>query len=136
MKTIMMVTLAMGLAGCASSSQNIQASYTSPIMYDQYSCQQLAEEARRISARAAQVAGVQDSNRSRDAALTTVGVILFWPVLFGLEGNGQTAAELANLKGQMKAIEETSIRKNCGITFREAPVEQPPTKPRRPQSKR
>ena len=44
-------------------------------------------------------------------------MILFWPILFANEGDGQTAAELAQLKGQKKAIEEASIKKNCGIRF-------------------
>jgi hypothetical protein len=52
-----------------------------------------------------------------DTVKTTVGIVLFWPILFANEGNGQTAAELASLKGQKKAIEEASIMKNCGIRF-------------------
>lgn len=105
------------LAACASKSENIQATYMSPMVYEPYTCSQLAEEGQRISARAAQVAGVQDKNRQDDTIKTTVGVILFWPILFANEGDGQTAAELAQLKGQKKAIEEASIKKNCGIRF-------------------
>jgi hypothetical protein len=108
------------VAGCASKSENIQASYVSPMTYENYTCEQLGLEGRRVSARAAQVAGVQDENRQDDAVKTTVGLVLFWPVLLFNEGDGQTATELASLKGQMKAIEETSIKKNCGIRFRKA----------------
>jgi hypothetical protein len=64
--------------------------------------------------------GVQDKNRKNDTIKTTVGVILFWPILFANEGNGQTAAELGQLKGQKKAVEEASIRKNCGIRFQKS----------------
>ena len=49
---------------------------------------------------------------------TTVGLVLFWPVLLFNEGDGQTAAELASLKGQMKAIEQASLKNNCAIQFR------------------
>jgi hypothetical protein len=108
------------LAGCASKSENIQATYMSPMTYEPYSCDQLAQEGQRISARAAEVAGVQDKNRKDDTIKTTVGVILFWPILFANEGDGQTASELAQLKGQKKAIEEASIRKNCGIQFQKS----------------
>ena len=108
------------VAGCASKSENIQATYMSPMIYDPYSCEQLAQEGQRISARAAEVAGVQDKNRKNDTIKTTVGVLLFWPILFANEGNGQTAAELAQLKGQKKAIEEASIKKNCGIRFQQS----------------
>jgi hypothetical protein len=72
-----------------------------------------------VSARAAIAAGQQDKNRTSDTVKTTVGLIVFWPILFANEGKGQVTAELASLKGQMKAIEEISIRKNCGITFRQ-----------------
>jgi hypothetical protein len=87
--------------------------------YENYSCEQLAQEGQRVSARAAEAAGVQDKNRTKDTVKTTVGVILFWPILFANEGNGQTAAELASLNGQKKAIKEASIRKNCGIRFQQ-----------------
>lgn len=105
------------VAGCASKSENIQASYMSPMIYEPYNCQQLAQEGQRVSARAAEVAGVQDKNRQEDTIKTTVGVILFWPIILANEGDGQTAAELAQLKGQKKAIEEASVKKNCGIRF-------------------
>lgn len=111
--------------GCASSSENIAPSYVSPIVYENFSCEQLAAEAQTVSSRAAQAAGVQDKNRTQDAVVTTVGVVVFWPALFFLDGNGPQAAELARLKGQMEAIEQASIRKNCGIQFQKAP---PPAK--------
>jgi hypothetical protein len=36
---------------------------------------------------------------------------------FFVGGNGQTAAELGQLKGQMVAIEQASIAKKCNIQF-------------------
>jgi hypothetical protein len=47
-----------------------------------------------------------------------VGVVLFWPSLFFIDGDDQKTAELANLRGQMEAIEQASIQKNCGIQFK------------------
>lgn len=67
--------------------------------------------------------GAQDSKATGDAVATGVGIVLFWPALFFIKGDSTTAAELARLKGEMEAIEQTSIKKNCGITFKkqEAP---------------
>ena len=66
--------------------------------------------------------GVQDANRTSDAVATTVGIVVLWPVLFAIKGDGNNAAELARLKGEMEALEGKSIRKKCGITFqRSAP---------------
>jgi hypothetical protein len=109
-----------GLTACASSSADITASYVSPVAYQTYDCAQLGAEAERVSARAAQAAGVQDSNRTSDAVVTTVGAVVFWPVLFAMKGNGNNAAELARLKGEMEAIEAESISKKCGIKFQKA----------------
>ncbi len=111
------------VAGCASSADDIAPSYISPIAYENYTCDQLSAEAQTVSLRAAQAAGVQNKARTTDAVVTTVGLVVFWPSLFFLKGNGPQAAELANLKGQMEAIERASILKNCRITFqREAPI--------------
>lgn len=119
-KNILACALALALAGCASSSSDIRAAYVSPLQYQQYTCKQMTEEAERISVRAAEAAGTQDSNRTQDAVVTTVGVVVFWPILFAVKGDGQTAAELARLKGEMETIERVSIQKNCGITFKQA----------------
>ena len=117
-----MLSVLVGLAGCASSADEIAPSYVSPVQYENYTCQQLAEEAQRVSERASAAAGIQDQARTNDAVMTTVGVVIFWPSLFFLKGNGPQAAELASLKGQMEAVEQASIRKNCGIQFqRQAP---------------
>ena len=110
----------MGLAvtACASGSDKIAATYVSPIQYASYSCRQIGEESQRLSSRAAQAAGVQDKKRTNDAVVTTVGVIVFWPALFFIDGDNQQTAELARLKGEMEAVEQASIQKNCGIQFR------------------
>ena len=97
-----------------SKSSEIAPTYVSPITYQSHSCQQLAAEAQRVSAAAAAAAGHQDSQASKDAVATTVGVIVFWPTLFLIGGDKQNAAQLANLKGQMDAIEQASIQKQCG----------------------
>lgn len=109
------------LCGCASSSSDITPQYVSPLQYQNYTCTQLAEEARSVSSRAAQVAGVQDGKRTNDAVATTVGVVIFWPALLMMKGDGATAGELARLKGELEAIERISIQKKCGIEFRKEP---------------
>jgi outer membrane murein-binding lipoprotein Lpp len=105
------------VAGCASRSDNIAAAYVSPTAYASWKCGQIQEEASRLSARAAQVSGAQDSKATNDAVATGVGVVLFWPALFFIKGDSTTAAELSRLKGEMDAIEQVSIQKRCGVTF-------------------
>ncbi len=107
------------LAGCASSSAELTPSYVSPASYQSYSCDQLAAEGRRVSAAAARAAGQQDKNKSNDAVLTGVAVVLFWPALFALNGDGATAQEVSRLRGEKEAIEIVSVQKNCNIQFQQ-----------------
>lgn len=104
-------------AGCASSSSEISAQYVSPIQYQNFTCQQISQEAQRVSQRAAQVAGIQDEKSTNDAVAMGVGLVLFWPGLLFIKGDGTTAAELGRLKGEFDALEQASIQKNCGIQF-------------------
>ena len=105
------------LCGCASKSSDITAAYVSPVQYQNHSCEQLSMEAQAVSARAAAVSGAQDQKRSNDGIATGVAIVVFWPAAFLLGGDGPTAAELGQLKGQMVAIEQASIMKKCGIQF-------------------
>ncbi len=123
MKKQLISLCALAVSGCATSPDNIAAAYVSPMQYQSYSCPQLREEATRISARAIQVTGAQSSKATTDAVAMTVGMVVFWPALFFLKGDGTTAAEVARLKGEMDAIEQASIRKKCGIQFQKTSSE-------------
>jgi hypothetical protein len=112
--------LSFAAAGCASRSEDVGASYVSPVTYQNYSCKELSLEAQRVSSAAATAAGAQDSQRTKDAVATTAAVVIFWPAAFFVGGDNAKTAELANLKGQMQAIEAASIQKKCGITFNRA----------------
>jgi hypothetical protein len=112
-----LICCALMLSACATNPDNITAAYVSPMQYANYSCPQLREEATRVSARAAQVTGAQSSKATTDAVAMGVGLILFWPSLFFIKGDGTTAAEVSRLKGEMDAIEQASVKRKCGIQF-------------------
>lgn len=114
------------LGGCAKSSSDVTGSYVSPIQYQNYTCEQLRQEAQRISTRVAQASGVQDQKRSNDQIATAAAIVIFWPAAFLVGGDDQNTAELARLKGEFDAIEQASIQKNCGIQFQQAPAAPPP----------
>jgi hypothetical protein len=59
----------------------------------------------------------QDRAAQNDGTAVAVGAILFWPALFFIKGDKQKATEVAELKGQMEAIEKVNVVKNCGIKF-------------------
>ena len=117
LKFYVLALVMVSLTGCASKSSDITASYVSPVMYESWTCRQLSEEAARLSSRAAIAAGVQDEKATGDAWKTGAAIILFWPAAFAISGDGGNAAELARLRGEMDAVEQASIRKNCNIQF-------------------
>ena len=131
-KEILSGALALSVAGCASSSKEISAAYVSPVLYQNLTCDQLSLEAARVSARVAEVSGHQDKKASGDAVKMGVGLIVFWPSLLFIKGDGQTAGELARLKGEMDAIEQASIAKSCAIQFQK----EPPPKPSKPPGRK
>src|SRR6266576_1205867 len=96
---------------------DIAPAYISPVAYQTYTCQQLALEAQAISTRAAAFSGAQDSQHTKDGWTTAAAVVIFWPAAFFVGGDKHTAAEPAQMKGQMVAIEQASIQKKCGIQF-------------------
>jgi hypothetical protein len=121
MRYLGIVVLGAALCGCASSSTEITPAYISPVIYQGHTCQQLALEAQAVSTRAASLSGVQDSQRTKDQWTTAAAVVIFWPAAFLVSGDKQTAADLAQMKGQMVAIEQASIAKKCSIKFEGKP---------------
>ena len=104
-------------AGCATRSDEVAPIYVSPYQFENLTCPQIAEEAQRISIRANELAGVQDSKRTKDTVATTVAVVVFWPAAFLVGGDDRNTSELARLRGEMQTLEQVAIRKKCPIQF-------------------
>lgn len=111
------------LAGCASKSSDVTASYVTPLQYQAFTCEQIGGEATRVSARVSELSGAQDSKATNDAIATGVAIVVFWPAAFLVDGDDASTAELGRLKGEFQALEQASIQKNCGFQFQQ---QQPP----------
>lgn len=77
-------------------------------------------EAQRVANAAAMATGAQSKQASSDAVATGVSLVLFWPAMFFIGGDKHNAAQVAQLKGEMLAIEQANIQKNCGIQFQKS----------------
>lgn len=118
MKKIIALAAATLLVGCASQPEEIAPQYVSSIQYQDYDCKQLGGEVARVSRRVSELHASLEKTADNDAAQMGVGLILFWPTLFFLEGgDGAQAQEYARLKGERDAIEQISVKKKCGIDF-------------------
>lgn len=114
------------LAACASKPEDIGTQYVSPLQYQHYDCQQISMEMQRISTRVSELAGQLDKKASNDAAQMGVGLVLFWPALFFLEGgDGPQAQEYSRLKGEFDALEKTAIEKKCSIQVQRPQLPKP-----------
>ena len=68
-----------------------------------------------LSHRVAELGGQVDKTASNDSVQMGVGLVLFWPALFFLDGDTPQAAEYARLRGEFDALEKAAIQKNCTI---------------------
>lgn len=113
-----MVAGALVLAGCASQPDKIATAYVSPLQYRDFDCDQLTMESMRVTRRATELYTQLKKTADDDGAQMGVGLILFWPTLFFLEGgDGPEAAEYARLKGERETIEQVAVQKKCMIDF-------------------
>jgi hypothetical protein len=114
MKKIVIVAVmaALTLSACASSPDRIEGQLISPMVYRDYSCDQIHAELVHIGGRVDELSGQQRRRASEDKWAVGVGVVVFWPVLL-LLARGDKAAELSRLKGEYDALNLAALQKQC-----------------------
>ncbi len=116
--TTILTLSALIATGCATKPSKIGAQYISPQQYRHYDCSQLAEEQTRVHRRTGELYHSLKKEASADAWQMGVGLILFWPTLFALEGgDGPEATEYARLKGEYEALRQNSVERRCQLQF-------------------
>ena len=102
--------------GCASNPDKLDAAYVSPLKYKDYDCDQIALEMDHVSNRTTKLYHRLKKERKADNWQMGVGLVLFWPTLFFLEGgDGPEASEYTQLKGEFEALRINSVQKKCEI---------------------
>lgn len=82
-------------------------------MYQNWSCEQLWDERMRLTKEVDRVSGLQRENAGADAAMMTVGLIVFWPALIGLAATKDRKDELGRLKGKYEAVDLSMRTRQC-----------------------
>ena len=82
--------------------------------YNSYDCQALEEEYVRLARKSHSINKQQDDIASNDSVATGVGLIIFWPALFFID-NDDVREQVAQLKGELDAVEQVSIKKKCHV---------------------
>ena len=115
-KLVVLLTLSNILMGCASHPDEIPTQYVSSVSYKDYDCDQIGLEMTRISSRVNQLQTSLEEKADNDSAQMAVGMVLFWPTLFFLEGgDGPEAQEYGRLKGEFDALQQLNIQKKCNL---------------------
>ena len=128
LRTLTIGTLAVIVSACASQPEELSAQHISEVRYSEWSCKQLKLESETIDRRISSLHGQLKKKAGDDQAQMAIGLILFWPTLFFLEGgDGPQAAEFSRLKGEREAIDRVSSLKDCGAIV---PMAQPDAKQR------
>jgi hypothetical protein len=110
MKRPVLWALLLLLAGCAKQPGDIVAASVPTDPYMQMSCQSLASERESRQTRLGTLSGEQEETANRDAAWMTIVHI---PV--ASMARGDHAGEIADLKGQIAAIDRAAQAKSCGF---------------------
>jgi hypothetical protein len=110
----LLAVFALMMTGCAKDTAQIETVEAPEGMYRDLSCAEIVGEVERLTRIARKLAAHVDGAAADDDAQTAVGLLLFWPALFLLEGE-ETAftQEYARLKGQMLALDAVSREKGC-----------------------
>lgn len=132
---ILLILCIPAFTGCASSPDKMTSSYISPIQYADYNCRQIGAELQRVNRRASDLYGHLKQTADNDNAQMAVGMVLFWPALFFLEGgDGPEAAEYTRLKGERDALEQVAVKKNCDPAIIPPAFTPPPPKKNTPDA--
>jgi len=121
-KSIILVAC-MWLTACANQASKYdtaasqEASFPSfTAAYDLFSCDQLYSEARRIAVQMTDISGVRAEDVQMER-LEFVGGVLYWPVLFLVDGSSDSKAaqtEYNQLKDRLLSLSEWVEKKQCG----------------------
>ena len=115
---VALLSTALLTGGCAKKANDIQANYQAPRRFESYLCHQLRDEAERT----AKIAGEAfDEQNSKSSVAGVVTVPRSW-----FRTGDSSDVVVARAKGDMQAIEQASIRKNCGTLFRPGTEGAPP----------
>jgi len=102
------MVVALGSSACATKPENITPQFVSTVQYTQLDCGQLGVELARHEEALAVASGEQNKARSND----TLGVIFLGLPVSSLSGSNK-ASYIAQLKGQIEAMNQVSTQKNC-----------------------
>lgn len=116
---IIVIAVLLVVGGCASSPDKMPSSYVSVLRYKDYSCEQIILEREHLEREINKLYAHLKGESTADAWQMGIGLVLFWPSLFLLEGgDSPQAAEYTQLRGEYEALRKASIQKQCSLDWK------------------
>lgn len=112
-KSLALSAVALLLSACASTSADVTPAEIEAAQFERFGCEQLEHERYRVHAQMVHLAGEIDRRSVGDRIAMGVGVVLFWPALFLIDGEGPRHDELARLKGEEQQLRDTMASRDC-----------------------
>ncbi len=115
MKKLFIFLALISVFGCstAQKSGDVQAARISIAPYLSMDCKSLATEQNSLLDQARALGAQVDSEYDSDKGLEVVTWVLFWPAVFWMDGNAESAGRLSSLKGQLEAVQEAQKINKC-----------------------
>ena len=114
-KLLILASLAVACTNAPTSAVPESSVPSFTAAYDQFSCDQLYSEARRITSQMHDIADVRDEDTDMER-LEFVGGVLYWPVLFLVDGSSDSKAaqeEYDQLKARLLSLSEWVVTQEC-----------------------
>lgn len=113
---VLSIPLAVGACSSAPKSNEVSAAYVPVAQYNNYTCEQLVNEAEAIRRSTPALEAAVDKHRSNQTGVEVVTWVLFWPAAFALDKGQEYSAPLAKAKGELQAIQTALMTKKCSET--------------------
>ncbi len=115
-KIIYMIPIFVLLISSCSTAQKaseVQSIKVSVAPYLKMSCKELSTEQNSLVAKAQSLGAQVDSERQTDKNKELAAWILFAPAALMMDGNAESASQLASVKGQLEAVSDAMKVNDC-----------------------
>ena len=114
-KQIILITFLVLITGCttAKKAYEVDPAYVSSSAYENRSCKELLILAEEIKQQTPTLERKVNETRKKDKVKEQVGLWLFWPSYFFMEGNAEEQTDLALARGNLNAIRTAALKNEC-----------------------
>ena len=113
--SIFCILILLNACTAAKRASEVNAAYVDAYNFENKSCQQILILAEEFKQKTPSLERKVDETRRQDKIKEQVGLWLFWPTYFFMEGNADEQTELAIARGNLNALRTAALQKNCNV---------------------